>query len=533
METHPRLVEALLTPDAYPGEAVAAVELVETHISYIFFTGEHVYKIKKPVDYGFLDFTTLEKRRDDCCKEVALNRRISPEVYLGVVEIREQAGQYVVEGPGRTAEYAVKMRRLPRDRSMDILLRQGLVSAADVERIALRTARFHQRAATGPYITAQGNLQAVRRNVEENFAQTRKFVGTALSADAYDELVAYSRAFMDTKKDVFQAREKAGRIRDCHGDLHTAQIFLETPAEGGDWDGISIIDCIEFNERFRYSDVAEDIAFLAMDLDHHGRPDLALAFVAAYVRESKDASIVELLTFFKLYRAYVRGKVTSFRLDDPHLPEESRDDVLQTACAYFRLAHAYIPVFPCPAVIIVAGVTGTGKSTVAIELARRWRLAYISSDITRKRLAGVDLSEHRYAPFLEDIYAPQFSHLTYEAVLQETRQQLQSGTSIIIDATFRLARERRRVVETAQEMGADIWIVECTLSEEEARRRLEKRFTAGESVSDGRWELYHQQLAQWTPVTEVPPERHLRLDTGGSFEQTMRRLLQGLYASVA
>lgn len=532
MGAHSRLVEALLTPGAYPGE-VATVEMVETHISYLFFTDVQVYKIKKPVDYGFLDFTTLEKRRDDCYQEVELNRRISPEVYLGVVEIREQTGRYVVEGPGRTAEYAVKMRRLPRDRSMNLLLDRGLVSTEDVKRIAARTARFHARAARGPHVTAQGNLQAVRRNVEENFAQTRRFVGAALPADVYDELVAYSRAFMDAKKDVFQVREKEGRIRDCHGDLHTAQIFLETPAEDGNWDGVSIIDCIEFNERFRYSDVAEDVAFLAMDLDYHGRPDLALDFVAAYARESKDPGIAELLGFFKLYRAYVRGKVASFRLDDPHLPEESRDEALKTAGAYFRLAHSYLPAFPCPAVIIVAGVTGTGKSTVAVDLARRWRMAYLSSDVTRKTLAGVDLSEHRYTPFLQDIYAPQFSDLTYEAMFQEMRQRLRNGESVVLDGTFRLAKDRARAVEMAQEMGANAWVVECTLSEEEARRRLERRFEAGESVSDGRWELYHKQLAQWMPVTEVPPERHLRLDTGGLVEKTMRRLLQGLYTSTA
>ena len=234
--------------------------MVETHISYIFFTDEHVYKVKKPVDYGFLDFTTLAKRRVYCHKEVELNRRISPDVYLGVVEIREQGGLYAVEGPGRTAEYAVKMRRLLRERSMDWLLKQGLVTTEDVDRIATRIARFHHKAQRGPHVTEHGDLEAVRKNVEENFAQTRKYIDIALSADIYDDLVAYSRAFLDARRAVFDARESEGRIRDCHGDLHTTQIFLETPADCGNSDGISIIDCIEFNERFRYSDVAEDIA---------------------------------------------------------------------------------------------------------------------------------------------------------------------------------------------------------------------------------------------------------------------------------
>jgi aminoglycoside phosphotransferase family enzyme len=185
-------------------------------------------------------------------------------------------------------------------------------------------------------------------------------------------LTAYSRAFLDQKKALFDQRSENGRIKDGHGDLHTAQIFLEN--------GISIIDCIEFNNRFRYLDVAEDIAFLAMDLDYHHRPDLSRLFVRTYIEESGDGGVAGLLDFFKVYRAYVRGKVTSFRLDDAQLDAEERELVRSTARAYFQLAYSYLPTLPQPALILVGGLTGTGKSTIAQELAHRWDLAYISSD---------------------------------------------------------------------------------------------------------------------------------------------------------
>ena len=214
----------------------------------------------------------------------------------------------------------------------------------------------------------------VRQNIEENFSQTERFIGECLSSHWYDDLVAYSQAFLAAKEQVFRRRATEGRVRDCHGDLHTAQIFLETGHEGAGANSISIIDCIEFNDRFRCSDEDEDISFLAMDLDFHGRPDLSQLFVETYVEKSDDPGALELLNFFKAYRAYVRGKVTSFRLADPLLSEEDREQVLATAQDYFRLAHSYTQVFPSPALILVARATGTGKSTVAQELSERWDL---------------------------------------------------------------------------------------------------------------------------------------------------------------
>jgi uncharacterized protein len=519
----PALVESLLGPEAYP-EQVSNIELVETYISYLFLTGSHVYKVKKPVDYGFLDFTTLEKRRYYCHQEVELNRRLSPDVYLGVVEIREQDGQYTIAGPGQTVEYAVKMLQLPKQRAMNALLREGKVTEGDIRRLTARIADFHRRAETSPEITRLGGLEVVWQNVEENFSQTEKFVGTCLSLDAFDDLVAYSRAFLEVKEGLFQRRAREGRIRDCHGDLHTAQIFLEN--------GISIIDCIEFNDRFRCSDVAEDIAFLAMDLDYHQRTDLSRLLIETYVPESGDSGLLELLDFFKSYRAYVRGKVTSFRLDDPTLSEAEKRETLASAQGYFQLARSYTQEFPKPALVLVVGLTGTGKSTVAQELARRWSLSYISSDITRKTLARIAPEERRYESFGEGIYSSEFSRRTYDAMFRQAEQCLQDGGSVVMDGTFRSANERSRAIETPRREGIDTWIVECSLPEEEVRHRLERRAREGTSASDARWELFHRLQQEWEPVAEVPDKQYLRLDTSRPLPETMRQLLHWLYASV-
>jgi len=350
---YPALVQALLQPQAYPG-GVTSVELVETHVSYIFLTGEHAYKVKKPVNYGFLDFTTLEKRRYFCGQEVALNRRMAPEVYLGVSEVREQAGNIGMDGLGRTVEYAVRMRQLPRHRAMNVLLPLGRVSKAHVRRLAAKIARFHANAAATSEIARLGGLERVRQNVQENLAQMQPYVGWCLSQQVFDTLSAYSNSFLMAKAGLFQSRASQGRVRDCHGDLHTAQIFLlsEPQAEGG-WDGISIIDCIEFNERFRYCDVAEDIAFLAMDLDYYQRPDLSQCFVQAYVAESGDPGVLDLLDFFKVYRACVRGKVTAFRLNLPAQPvapgvwadrvDNEQRQLMAASRVYFQLAASYVP----------------------------------------------------------------------------------------------------------------------------------------------------------------------------------------------
>ncbi len=330
--TPPALVQALLKPEIYP-HSPKKVELVQTQMSFLFLTGDYVYKVKKPVDLGYLDYTTLEKRRFFCQQEIELNRRLCPDVYLEVVPVVNSLGQIRLDGEGETIEYAVKMKQLPKELMMDKLLPQDRVTEEMVGRVAEKLATFHDKARTSPEISAYGKLEAIMINAEENFSQTEKYMGISISDPKYHRIKDYTNDFIKANKSLFQKRIDSGRIRDCHGDLHSAHVCISN--------GIYIYDCIEFNDRFRYGDVASEIAFLAMDLDRYRRADLSRAFVNAYVRLSQDKELLQLLNFYKCYRAYVRGKVESFKFDDPYVSDEEKTSALAAARRYFELAESY------------------------------------------------------------------------------------------------------------------------------------------------------------------------------------------------
>ena len=334
------IVEALLKPQAYPFR-LQKIELIQTQMSFIFLTGDYVYKVKKPVNLGYLDYTTLDKRHFFCHQEIELNRRLCPDVYLAVVPItmslrgaKRRSNLLCIEGEGKTIEYAVKMRQLPQDRMMDVLLPQGKVSKEMVTRVAEKLVDFHQKAETSSEIAAFGKLGVICQNTDENFAQTERYIGVSIPQLFYDHIKSYTEDFIHNNISLFDKRVKEGKIRDCHGDLHAAHICFT--------DDICIYDCIEFNDRFRYSDVASEVAFLAMDLDRYQQADLSQHLANTYVRLSHDEELLGLLNFYKCYRAYVRGKVESFKLDDPYIPEEEKAKVLAVAQRYFDLAESYV-----------------------------------------------------------------------------------------------------------------------------------------------------------------------------------------------
>lgn len=328
----PEMVQALLNPKAYP-EASSRIELLQTQMSFVFLTDKYVYKVKKPVNLGYLDYTTLDKRRFYCQREVELNRRLCPETYLAVASITQDKGGIWMEGQGETIEYAVKMRRLPQDGMMDVLLINHQVTEEMVIRVARKLTEFHQGAESSARISSFGELATITQNTEENFRQTEKYIGHTLSQERYQHIKDYTQNFIKNNAAFFRKRIAEGKIRDCHGDLHAAHVCFTN--------GICIYDCIEFNDRFRYGDVASEVAFLAMDLDHYGQTDLPRSFVNAYVTFSQDEDLLRLLNFYKCYRAYVRGKVESFKLDDLHIPAEEKARVLGVARRYFELAESY------------------------------------------------------------------------------------------------------------------------------------------------------------------------------------------------
>lgn len=329
----PPVVQALLRPETYPHPA-DDLRLCETHASWVVLVGQYAYKVKKPVNLGFLDFSSLERRVAVCADEVRLNRRLCPEVYLGVVSLVEREGAYSVGGPGRLVEPAVWMRRLPEAGMLPNLLATGAADARIVGRIARRLARFHATAATGPGVDEYGSPAAIRYNWDENFAQTVPYVGRALPPGVCQVVRHFVERFLAQQASLLEARVAGGRIRDGHGDLHAASICV-------DGRRLYLFDCLEFSPRFRCADVAADVAFLAMDLDHYGRADLAAAFVDAYVSASGDQVLRRVLPFYQCYRAYVRGKVLSLRLTQPGLARDQGRVVAHEARTYFDLACAY------------------------------------------------------------------------------------------------------------------------------------------------------------------------------------------------
>jgi len=330
--TLPPFIRAMLEPTIYPHPA-PEIRLVQTHISFVLIAGDFVYKIKKPVDFGFLDFTSLEKRKYFCEQELALNRRLCPTLYLGLCAISEEPGGFALDGPGAPVEYAVKMARMPEERMMAKVIARGELRREHLDRIIAILVPFYAMAAGGGEIAEFGRAKAVSVNVLENFSQTEGFVGCpALNQEQFAAIGAYAREFL-SREELFAARISQGRIRDCHGDLYSANICLG--------EEIYIFDCIEFNQRFRYCDVASDVAFLAMDLDFHELTDLSDYFITRFCQEAGDQSLVSMPNFYKCYRAYVRGKIGLFTAHDPKVDRAAAEACLAQAEKYFALAARY------------------------------------------------------------------------------------------------------------------------------------------------------------------------------------------------
>jgi uncharacterized protein len=514
-----KLLKSLLKATAYP-EPTASVRLIETHVSHIFISDHYVYKVKKPVDFGFLNFTTLDRRRFYCEEEVRLNRRLCPDTYLGVVELRqtEQGGSFAA--PGEVVDYAVKMKRLPEERMLSRLLDLGEVDAAQMRELALVIAAFHGRAATGPQIESYGRVSALRSNWEENFRQVAEFRGDTIPAPDLALLRGWVEGFLARNEELFRSRVAGGFIRECDGDLHSGNICMTEP--------ICIFDCIEFNERFRCIDTAADIAFLLMDLEYAGRPDLCTPFLERYREATGDSVPLPLLAFYQANRAFVRGKVLSLRLKEPGVDREELSRVRDAARRYFRLARGYplrerLP----PSLILTCGLMGSGKSAVARELSRELGVSCERSDVVRKSLAGEPLSGRTTGErsYDDGIYGADYNRQTYQALLKSAQGELEGGRSVIIDATFRRRGDREEFRSLAAKMGAKFHLLETRCPENIIKERLERRLLDPDEVSDGRWEIYPLQAAEF----EAPaPGESIVLDSARPLCETVDKALEGM-----
>jgi aminoglycoside phosphotransferase family enzyme/cytidylate kinase len=519
----PTLIRRLLDTRVYP-HPVEKVELVQTHISYVFLAGNHVYKIKKPVNFGFLDFSTPRKRLYYCQQEVALNQRLCPGFYLGVVRLDDSGGRIAFNGRGRLLDYAVHMRRLPAEGMMDCLLESGEVTVAMVEDLADRLAHFHSQAETNQRIARYG-ARAIRRAWRENFEQWAPYIGRTVTAEEDRLLREYVYSFFRRQRDLLARRAEQLRICDCHGDLRSdAVCFIDLPAGRH----VCIFDCIEFNRRFRYTDVAGDVGFLAMDLDYRGRPDLSRAFVERYLAVSGDRDLPSLISFYKCYRAAVRGKVEGFRSNQAEVSSKDRARALKAARRYFDLACRYAAA-DRPLLVITCGLTGTGKSTLARHLAEGAGLALVSSDVVRKQLAGLSPQEQSFEPFRRGIYSRAFTDKTYEALFQAAQTHLRQGQGVVLDASFVQRKYRLWARRLAASEGAAFYCLEARASDAAVRRRLARRLREGGDPSDARWEIYVDLKQAFQAVTELPAERHIVIDSSRPIEDaltTVRRRIR-------
>jgi len=510
-QTEPQVLAALGRPDFYPHPA-GGVEHLQTHISHIFLAGDFAYKLKKPVALGFLDFTSLEARRDLCIQELRLNRRLAPWVYLEVLAVVQGLGGLALaplDDPGGEAvEYVLKMARLDQDRMMDCLLDQGRVDEAQVRALARLLADFYARAGRGPEVDFAGRPEQVRLNVEENFRQTRDYQGICVAPARWQAVQGYSLGFMRENWDLFNQRVASGHIVDGHGDLHSGNINLPEPGEP------VVFDCIEFNQRFRHGDAACDLGFLAMDLDHHGEPGLRAALIEEYLAASGDQGLSEVLNFYMCYRAVVRAKVFGFMHDDPGLELAERFRDLDRARAYFRQAAAYAGGEPPYFLVCLMGRMGTGKSYLAGLLSRATGWPRVSSDVVRKQRAGLIPGQASHDAWGQGLYGPAATDDTYGALARRAASRLAMGGSIIVDASFASEARRRRFLDLAREQGAQTLFVEVYASTQVVAQRLARREAQGGSASDGRPELVAAQAASWEEASPLVAQHLLRVDGG-------------------
>ncbi|MGA1791789.1 MAG: AAA family ATPase [bacterium] len=522
-ENQERIFQAMERPDFYP-HPVSDIEQRETHISKVFLTGEYVYKIKKPVNLEFLDFTTLEKRYHFCRQEVILNRRLTRDVYLDVVPITCKEGHYELAGSGTPVEYAVKMRQLPGNCSLVRLLRKGKIDITAIESLAMCLAGFYSKAPSGKHISTFGSWERVWENSEENFRQTAPFVEKPLDKRMFQILRAANRSFLQRQKGLFEHRIKCQKIRDCHGDLRAGHIYI-TPE-------IQIIDCIEFNERFRYGDSASDLAFLAMDLDHEGYPEIARDLLSAYVRHSKDRDLFLLLNFYKCYRAVVRVKVNCFRLQEDHLSRKEKCRLFKETEDYMNLAFRYAVQFACPVLWVICGLPASGKTAIAEALAETTGARIFRSDVVRKGLFGLKPSEPRDAPFQKGIYSKEAGSLTYGKLLLLAQEEIQRGHSVILDATYGKRNHRQEVIRMAKDMDANLIFVECVCPEDLIRERLRVREKLP-SESDARLHHLERIRAAFEPLDEIRDEMHILVHTDRPIEESLQQILSQDYDRLA
>jgi aminoglycoside phosphotransferase family enzyme/predicted kinase len=504
------LVAALRNP-AFYDPPVERVDFLQTHISSLFLTGERVYKLKKPVNFGFLDFSTVELRERYCRAEVELNRRLAPEVYIAAQPITCDEDRIRLHGDGPIVDWVVVMNQLDERLLGEQMLARGELAQSHLDQLVELLVPFYATARAGPDVERHGTLTALRYNTDENFAQTESVVGKLIARPRWEHLRAWTERVYDERSKLFRRRVAEGRIRDGHGDLHLSNIFFQEPPV--------VFDCIEFSERLRCGDPASDLAFLAMDLDFRQRPDLADYLIDRYIASSGDHGLRALLDYYKCYRAIVRAKVSAFAAADPALDHAARRHQRNQARRYFGLAYRYTGGAQQPPLVVVYGLMGTGKTAIANFLRERYGWHVLSTDAVRKQLAGMGEYTRVYEPYDQGLYSPEMNREVYAEICERAENLLLAGFAVVVDGSFKRLADRQPVIELAQRTGARLLFLETVCAPQEQQRRLEAR-RRHDTRSDGRVELMQRQRLEFDPAAQGHGAIWARIGTDAAPEET-------------
>jgi len=486
--TKPALIEQMLSPEFYSHPVQTPIRLVQTHISYVLLTGDYAYKVKKPLDFGFLNYATLERRKHFCHEELRLNQRGAGEVYLEVLPITQQGDRYCLGGSGAPVEYTVKMRQFPQDRLLSRYFDRGELTPEMLQELAQVVAAFHQAAPSSDYVRSFGEISQVRQSIDENYDQTEQYVGGPQTQQQFDQTRAYTDRFFAEQQALFQSRIDSGQIRECHGDLHLNNICY--------WhDKYLLFDCIEFNEPFRFVDVMFDIAYVVMDLEAQNRSDLSTLFLNTYVEQTGDWDGLQILPLYVSRQTYVRAKVTSFLLNDPSVPDDEKQAAQETAARYYRLAWQYAQ--PRQGTLtLMSGLSGSGKSTVARSIAARTGAIQIRSDAVRKHLGGIDLQRQGDS----SLYSPEMTQKTYARLVDLASRLLDAGYSVILDAKYDRLQHRQPIIAAAAARQVPLQIIYCDAPQAVREDRIRSR----QDIADATVEVMKQQTFESFTAEEQP-----------------------------
>lgn len=504
-------------------EKTSEVSLIQTHISYVILIDNFVYKIKKPVDFGFLDYTTLEKRRFYLEEELRLNRRLTTDVYKEVLGVyKDLNGGFVfkedLDGEG-IIDFALKMVRLKDETILENLIKADSLSPEMMTIVTGRIFFFHKDAPTDVKISSFGEVGKVRLNFEDSFDTVENHIGTTISKERFNNLRGLQKEFFDSNGDLFKSRVDGGFIRECHGDMHSGNISIGR----GKTDGvINIFDCIEFNERFRYIDVVSDLAFLLMDLDFLNRKDLSKLVEDKYFKLSGDEQGRKLLNIYKAYRAFVRGKIEGLTAVDDNINDDKKLEARLKAVHYFDLCEDYLIGNIKPKCIITAGLSGSGKSHFAKLLKKETNFVHLLSDVVRKKLSSVALDEENKDL---SIYNEQTSEKTYTELLGLGLREIIQGKSVIIDATFTDDEKLDTFVSEMNRSGAVVSVFLFIADDDTVKKRLSERKLGKDFVSDADLSVYEKQKEKFKGF-KLP---HIEIDTALDESIVMEKIIKEIF----